>query len=81
MKLHLSTLSKTRVIDSFLSLAIDDKLKTNSSWLQTHGYSPQALWTLVNEKWYAAAVFWFIGYLFGKCDTYIMNFINRLLAL
>ncbi|MBP2653314.1 MAG: hypothetical protein H6Q73_883 [Firmicutes bacterium] len=54
IKLHLSTLSKTRVFDTFLSLAIDNTLKTNSSWIQTHGYSPQALWSLAKEKWYMA---------------------------
>lgn len=66
IKLHLSTLSKTRVFDTFLSLAIEDTLKTNSSWLQTHGYSPQALWTLANEKWYMAVVLSIITLIFAK---------------
>lgn len=78
-KLHLSTLSKTVVLERFLSMATDNTLKTNSSWIQTHGYTPQTLWVLSKEKWYAAIIFGFITYAIGKFDTHIINFIRRLL--
>lgn len=80
IKLHASTLSKTRVFDVFLSLAIDNKLKTNASCIQTHGYTPQAIWTLINEKWYAAAIFAIITFCVGKFGTQIIDFISHLLT-
>jgi hypothetical protein len=78
-KLHLSTLSKTRAMHSLLLLAIDDTLKTNSSWIQTHGYSPQALWTLANEKWYFALLFSLASFALGKYYDSIASFVIRLM--
>lgn len=77
-KLHLSTLSKTRVLHSLLLLAIDDKLKTNSSWIQTHGYSPQSLWVLSKERWYIAAIYPIASYIWGRYGGDITRFITHL---
>lgn len=78
IKLHLSTLAKTRIFDAFLSMAIDNTLKTNSSWIQTHGYTPQAIWALANEKWYVAAFASITSYVLGKYSDTIANFIIHL---
>lgn len=78
-KLHLSTLSKTRVIHNILLLAINNTLKTNTSWIQAHGYSPQALWTLANEKWYTAALTSIASYVLGKYGDAIANFVIHLM--
>ncbi|WP_019555235.1 hypothetical protein [Propionispira raffinosivorans] len=78
IKLHLSTLSKTRVLDSFLSMAIENTLKTNSKFVQIYGYSPQALWTVSNEKWYFALLFAIVSFILGKYSDIIVSSFIRL---
>jgi hypothetical protein len=60
-QLHLSTLSKTRVFATLLSLAINNNLKTNCSFLHKYVRSPKAIW----EHHKVAIIFCFISAILG----------------
>ncbi|MGP1386998.1 MAG: hypothetical protein ACTS2F_25800 [Thainema sp.] len=51
VKLHQSTLRKVNVIASILERTLQDDLKTNAKWHQTHGIHPRALVEIITENW------------------------------
>jgi hypothetical protein len=55
VKLHQSTLRKTDVLANIFELTSSNKLETNSSWFQQHGYTLAALIERLKEHWIISA--------------------------
>ncbi|SEA83893.1 hypothetical protein SAMN05660420_03367 [Desulfuromusa kysingii] len=51
IKLHQSTLRKVDVMGNILERILDGSLKTNASWLDTHGVHPAIIVEVVREHW------------------------------
>jgi hypothetical protein len=57
VKLHLSTLRKADILANLFDRTLQKSLKTNASWLESHGLHPKIVTELVSEHWiWAAAV-------------------------
>ncbi|WP_243310633.1 hypothetical protein [Fundidesulfovibrio agrisoli] len=51
VKLHLSTLRKVDTLANLFERAVNGTLKTNTSWFQHHGFTPEVLVELVKDHW------------------------------
>lgn len=56
VKLHQSTLAKVDVIDNILKLSAQENLKTNSTWKDIYGLTPQGIFDMTKDNWLAALI-------------------------
>lgn len=56
VKLHLSTLRKADILANLLERAVQKSLKTNATWLESHGLHPRIITELISEHWVWAAI-------------------------
>ncbi len=61
VKLHQSTLRKVDNINTILTRAFEDDLKTNSTLLKQYGISPQSIFQLIQENWIFALIVFALG--------------------
>lgn len=68
-KLHYSTLRKVQVFADILNRAINSELKTKSSVFVIYGATPQGVFELIRNKWWAAAISYLVALLLGGIIT------------
>ncbi len=65
VKLHQSTLRKVNVISNIVTMACENKLKTDSSLIEIYGWSPQSLYEMLRDKWWFAILVFVFGVVAG----------------
>lgn len=53
VKLHQSTLRKVVIFQTVIERILNEELKTNASFKEIYGFSPQGLFHLINNYWWA----------------------------
>lgn len=65
VKLHMSTLRKVDAFASVLNLAIDNRLKVQSTWSQIHGFTIQGFLNYCKETWWIQIIWTFVSMVLG----------------
>jgi hydroxymethylpyrimidine pyrophosphatase-like HAD family hydrolase len=65
VKLHQSTLRKVDVMENILKRAADEDLKTNSSWRDIYGITPQGIFELIKDNWLLSLIVSILSILIG----------------
>ena len=56
VKLHQSTLRKVDILSNLFERTLNKSLKTNSTWMEQHGYTPSVVVELIKKHWIITAL-------------------------
>lgn len=73
-KVNQSTLRKVQVFATFIDLAINNQLKTNSKWYEKTGINPQGIYEYYCQTWWFQIIVNLLNIVFGIClERFLIN--------